>query len=223
MILAAGRGERLRPITDRIPKPLVMVGHHKLIEYHIRRLAQQSFDRVVINTSYLGEQIVQAIGDGGHYGIEIVYSSEQNALETGGGIRQALPLLRSDTFLVINGDIYTDHPFSQHVLPDQENIHLVMVENPPHNLQGDFALDNQRLIDHQPHSPKKLTFSGIGYYRRSVFASLKPGKFPLAPIIRSHIQSNTASGEQHLGIWLDVGTKERLARANDIAQRHAGN
>ncbi|NKB64797.1 MAG: NTP transferase domain-containing protein [Gammaproteobacteria bacterium] len=221
MILAAGRGERLRPITDHTPKPLIRVGTHRLIEHHIIALSTQLFDRVVINVSHLGDQVVQKLGNGARYGIEIVYSKEEHPLETGGGICQALPLLRSETFLVINGDIFTDFQFEKRILETRDNIHLIMVENPLHNPKGDFALHRNRVTAHASANVGNFTFSGIGYYRRSVFSSMTAGKFPLAPIIRSEMESDAVSGKQHIGVWVDVGTKERLKQANEIAMNTA--
>ena len=220
MILAAGRGERLRPITDHTPKPLVMVGNKRLIEHHIIGLVQGGFERIVINVSHLGDQIINHLGDGKRYGIEIVYSTEETALETGGGIRNALPLLRSDTFVVVNGDVFTDYPFNTTFLGNTETsplIHLVMVENPAHNPSGDFVLSKDNEIEHNAHNVHALTFSGIGYYHRSVFTALENGKFPLAPIIKDHIKRKRVSGALYRGLWVDVGTTDRLEEANRAA------
>jgi len=212
MILAAGRGERMRPLTDNTPKPLLKIGDKRLIEYHIEALRDAGVRDIVINVAYLGEKIIQTIGDGSAYGVAIHYSRESEALETGGGIFQALPLLcgeRGDEpFLVVNGDVWTDISFTSLVNKVVRSVHLVMVDNPEHNLSGDFCLqDGLVYSDGEP----KLTFSGIGVYHPSLFENCTAGRFPLAPLLREAMLAGTVSGEHYQGIWNDIGTPERLA------------
>ena len=208
MILAAGRGERLRPLTDALPKPLIKVAGKSLIEYHIENLAAAGIKQIIINTAWLAEKIHQQLGDGSNYGVNITYSDEGTALETAGGIINALPLLGEEAFLVVNGDIWCDFDFS--TLPemnDDVQAHLVLVDNPPHNPQGDFALRDQ-LIKNS--ADTLYTFSGIGIYRHDFFSAQKKGSLPLAPIIREKCEKNLVSGQHYNGRWTDVGTLERL-------------
>ncbi|HEX7043519.1 MAG TPA: nucleotidyltransferase family protein [Burkholderiales bacterium] len=206
MILAAGRGERMRPLTDTVPKPLLAVGGAALIEHLIRGLARAGFRDLVINHSYLGNAIEAALGDGGRYGVRIRYSPEPDGpLETGGGIRQALPLL-GDAFVVVNGDIWTDYPFERLARPPAGLAHLVLVDNPPHHPRGDFALRDGRLAPGGP----ALTFAGIGVYRAELFAECAPGRFPLAPLLRRAMEQQAATAEHYRGAWFDIGTPERL-------------
>lgn len=207
MILAAGRGERMRPLTDHTPKPLLLVGGKPLIQYHIEALAAAGFQDLVINHAHLGAQIEAALGDGERFGVHIDYSQEDPALETGGGIFHALPLLGEDPFLVVNGDIWCDFPFASARLRPHALAHLVLVENPPHNPQGDFALragwvSNDRVA--------RLTFSGIGIYHPRLFAACQGGAFPLAPLVRAACDHNHVTGQYYKGRWLDVGTQQRL-------------
>lgn len=212
MILAAGRGERMRPLTDRIPKPLLPVAGRPLIQHHIESLARAGFCELVINHAHLGDQIEQALGDGSQWGVEISYSPEPaGALETGGGIFQALPLLGEAPFLVVNGDIWTDYDFSRLSLPQDSLAHLVLVDNPTHNPQGDFCLANGRVSDGPG---ERLTFSGIGVYHPALFEHCKPGAFPLAPLLKAAMAQQRVSGEYYKGRWVDVGTPERLAELN---------
>jgi MurNAc alpha-1-phosphate uridylyltransferase len=213
MILAAGRGERMRPLTDDTPKPLLRIGGQMLIEHHIHRLAQAGITGLVINYAHLGEQIVAALGDGDAYGVSISYSAEPaGALETGGGIHHALPLLGDAPFLVVNADIWTDYPFDR--LPEEPAglAHLVMVDNPAHHPDGDFSLSNDRLSQQGPHM---LTFSGIGVYRPALFSDCAAGAFPLAPLLRTAMDRDEVGGEHYDGRWFDIGTPERLAEVND--------
>ena len=219
MILAAGRGERMRPLTDSTPKPLLTVKNKALIEYHIDNLVLAGYQRIVINHAWLGEQIVTAIGDGRRYGCAILYSKEQQALETAGGIIQALPLLcqseSEHTFTVVNGDIYTDFAFDalpETLAPGQG--HLVMVNNPQHNPCGDFALDAGYLASE---GRRKLTFSGIARYHRTFFSSQQSGVQPLAPMLRSAMRDKAVTGQAFFGHWIDVGTPERLNSLNELA------
>lgn len=220
MILAAGRGERMRPFTDRIPKPLLRVGGKPLIVWNIERLVQAGITELVINHAHLGVQIEQALGDGRQFGVTIHYSDEGTALESAGGIAFALPLLGDDPFAVVNGDIFCDYDFSR--LPElaaqmqnnQDNAHLVLVDNPEHHPNGDFCLREKRITPNpsvsDPRSPIH-TFSGIGLYRSSLFTSIARGsKAQLAPLLREQIALGKVSGEHHKGVWVDVGTPQRL-------------
>jgi MurNAc alpha-1-phosphate uridylyltransferase len=211
MILAAGRGERMRPLTDRTPKPLLEVGGRSLIERLLDRLAAEGFRRAVINHAHLGERIVERIGDGSRYGLEIAYSAEPpGALETGGGIHNALPLLHSDPFLVVNADVWTDYPFGRLRRPLTGLAHLVLVPNPAHHPEGDFTLDGERLSPRAPGAAAH-TFAGIGVYARALFEGCTPGAFPLAPLLRHTMAAGRVTGELYTGRWVDVGTPERLA------------
>lgn len=210
MILAAGRGERMRPLTDTTPKPLLEAGGQRLIEYHLHRLAGAGVEDVVINVAWLGQQVIDTLGSGDRYGLDIHYSNEGEALETGGGIHRALPLLGDAPFLVVNGDIWTDYPFEQLVSLDLEGLaHLVLVENPQHNPEGDFAIQHHRLVSDA--QMEKFTFSGIGVYAPAFFNESEDGKYPLAPMIRRYIEHAQVSGEVYRGEWWDIGTPERLA------------
>jgi MurNAc alpha-1-phosphate uridylyltransferase len=208
MILAAGRGERLKPLTDQVPKPLVEVGGEPLIARHLERLADAGFREIVINLSHLGEQIEEAIGDGGRFGARVHYSREpEGALETGGGIFQALELLGTGPFAVVNGDIYTDYPFSRLRAVKCDSAHLVLVPNPPHNPGGDFAIEGARIAN----SGREMgTFSGVAVYHPRFFADAKPGRYSVVPMLRETIERRVVTGEWHLGTWSDVGTPERL-------------
>ena len=217
MILAAGRGERLRPLTDQTPKPLLPVGHEPLIGHHLRRLATAGFQDVVINLAHLGEQIEARLGDGRDYGLSIRYSWEHGgALESAGGIHQALPLLGPEPFLLVNGDIFTDYPFTQLRRPLTGLAHLVLVPNPAHHPQGDFALQDDGLLANHGAA---LTYSGIGVYSPRLFDGMAPGKAPLAPLLRDAITAGKISGEPYPGLWIDVGTVERLEQARCADQK----
>ncbi len=208
MILAAGRGERMRPLTDHTPKPLLMVGNMRLIEYHLYKLAENNFNEVVINIAHLGDQVQAILGDGRAYGLTIHYSNEgHEALETGGGIVNALALLGEQPFLVINGDIWCDYPFVTKTIADEDLAHLVLVDNPEHNPQGDFSFENKRVA---PGNYNKLTFSGIAYYRPEFFSGYTSGKFPLLPLLQNAINAGRVSAEHYRGEWHDVGTPQRL-------------
>jgi N-acetyl-alpha-D-muramate 1-phosphate uridylyltransferase len=212
MILAAGRGERLRPLTDKTPKPLIQAGPKRLIEYLIDSLVRAGFQDLVINYAHLGEQFPQLLGDGQRYGARICYSPElEGGLETAGGIINALPLLGDEPFLVVNGDIWTDFAFARlhdYPLATDKLCHLVLVDNPPHHPEGDFALDAQGNICTD--SDDKATFSGIGLYRPAMFAGLSKGKRPLRPLFEDAIAKGQVSGQLYHGQWSDIGTIERL-------------
>ena len=209
MILAAGRGERLRPLTDNTPKPLLDVRGKPLIVYHLEALVRGGFSEVVINLSWLGDQIRARLGNGSEFGLHIAYSEEATALETAGGILQALPLL-GERFVVVNGDVFTNYDFSR--LRAADNLaHLVLVDNPQHNTAGDFSLDATSVgNDGQP----MHTFSGIAQYHCSFFDGLAPGKQALAPLLRAAAERGQVSGELFSGEWVDIGTAERLAQLN---------
>lgn len=207
MILAAGRGERMRPLTDTCPKPLLEVGGKPLIVHLIESLAVAGFRDLVINHAHLGEQIERALGDGTRFEVRIVYSPEsEGALETGGAIRHALALL-GDPFLVVNGDIWTDYSFDRVPRSITGLAHLVLVDNPPHHPDGDFSLRGGLVgLDEDG----RLTFAGIGVYRSALFAALPAGRVPLAPVLRAAAKRGQVSGEHYRGGWTDVGTPERL-------------
>ena len=215
MILAAGRGERMRPLTDHTPKPLLTVHDKPLIVWHIERLKKAGISQLVINHAHLGEQIEHALGDGSAFGVSIAYSPEETALETGGGIAHALSLLGEQPFLVVNGDVWTDIDFEALALDEGDAAHLVLVNNPSHNPNGDFALNKGRVsVD----GSDKLTFSGVGLYQPHLFSDQSEECFPLAPLLRNAMSQNTVSGQHHQGIWTDVGTPERLAEINASAR-----
>jgi len=211
MVLAAGRGERMRPITDRIPKPLVPVAGKPLIVYHLEALARAGVRDVVINLAYRGAQIREALDDGSRYGVRISYSDEgPDPIETGGGIFKALPLLGAQPFIVVNGDVWTD--FDVATLPRLDggaHAHLVMVPNPPHVARGDFALDGDAIIESD--KDDRFTYSGIGVFSPEFFHDCQPGKFPLRPLLIRAIAARKLEGQVYRGMWLDIGTPERLA------------
>ena len=214
MILAAGRGERMRPLTDDTPKPLLRIGGQTLIEHQVHALVQAGFNELVINHSHLGEQIESALGDGDAYGVKIRYSHEPPpALETGGGIFNALPLLGDAPFLVVNADVWTDFPLGE--LPEQiEGLaHMVLVDNPEHHPQGDFSLSAGQVSQT---GPAMLTFSGIGVYSPKLFEGSTSGAFPLAPLLRQAMNAGQVSGEHYTGSWFDIGTPERLESVNRV-------
>lgn len=213
MILAAGRGERMRPLTDLTPKPLLPIAGKPLIIYHLEALRAAGIVEVVINTGHLGEQLPMALDDGRRWGIRITWSPEPpEALETGGGIFQALPLLGTEPFIVVNGDIWTDYPFSRWIpsplTPDGLG-YLVLVANPPHHADGDFALlENGQVAEH---GTPCWTFSGISVLRPDLFAGCEPGRFPLGPLLRRAMAAGKIHGEVYQGAWRDIGTPQRLA------------
>lgn len=213
MILAAGVGERMRPLTDQTPKPLLRVADTPLIEHHIRRLAGAGFTELVINVCYLGEQIIDYCGDGHQWSVSIVYSREEAPLETAGGIIKALPLLGEAPFLVVNGDIWVDYPFEQlaaYTLRPDESAHLVMVGNPPQHPSGDFHLDDEGWIRGLAPNAVGCTYAGVGIYTTIFFDAMPPGKMPLRPLLDSAIGQGRLGGQRYSGWWEDVGTPERL-------------
>lgn len=212
MILAAGLGTRMRPLTDKTPKPLLKVGGIPLIVWHIERLAHDGFTEIIINIAHLGYQISETLGDGSQWGVNITYSDEQEegALESAGGIVKALPLLGDDIFVVVNGDIWTDYDFQNHrKLSDGMLAHLILVTNPEHNPEGDFALDGNKVLDNN-----QYTFSGIGYYSPKLFEGVPYGKSALAPLLRDAMKEGKVTGELYDGEWLDIGTPGRLELLN---------
>lgn len=222
LIFAAGLGEHMRPLTDRMPKPLLQVGGKSLIVWHLEKLAACGVEDVVINTSWLAGQFPQALGDGSHWNLRIRYSYEGTTpLETGGGMLYALPLLGDDPFLLVNGDIWTDYDFAKLPREPAAMAHLVMVDRPGHATNGDFALDADGYV--RPDGGDRLTYSGLGVYRPQLFqgwsavagdepgASQLPPRFKLAPVLKALMPHNAITGEHHRGRWTDVGTPQRLA------------
>ena len=214
MILAAGRGERMRPLTDTLPKPLLEVGSKPLILWHIEKLVASGFKEIVINIAHLGYKIPEAIGDGSKYGVDIFYSDEQDsgALESAGGIKKALDILGDEPFLVVNGDVFCDFEFNNSFELGENLAHLILVPNPEHNPNGDFGLNDTLVLNE---ADNKYTFSGIGYYNPKLFTSLESGKSALAPLLRQEIKNEKISGEIHHGDWHDIGTQQRLQDIND--------
>ena len=209
MILAAGRGERMRPLTDHTPKPLLPAAGKPLIEYTIKQLVEAGFNDIVINHAHLGLQIEEQLGNGNRLGANISYSAEgEQALETAGGIINALHLLGDEAFLVVNGDIATDFPFAELKNRTVDLAHLVLVDNPVHNAQGDFGLNKSGLV--LSNSTEQFTFSGIGLYRPELFSDIPKGPSKLGPLLRQAIASGRVSGQKMDGFWMDIGTPERL-------------
>lgn len=217
MILAAGKGERMRPLTLTTPKPLVCAGGVPLIEYHLRALAAAGFTEIVINHAWLGQQIEDYLGDGSRYGVSIQYSAEGEPLETGGGIFRALPLLGDEAFVVVNGDIWTDYDFSVLHQPIVGLAHLVLADNPAHHPSGDFQLLDGQVRDGQP-GTTNLTYSGIAVLHPQLFEGCSAGAFKLAPLLRTAMANGQVSGERLNGHWVDVGTHERLAEAEALIE-----
>ncbi|MEN9465511.1 MAG: hypothetical protein RL217_1692 [Pseudomonadota bacterium] len=214
MILAAGRGKRMAPLTDTCPKPLLIVAGKPLIQHHIERLVRAGVTEIVINHAWLGPMIETALGDGRKFGAHIRYSPEpEGGLETAGGVYQALPLLGDAPFLLVNGDVWCDWPVEQALAQDLgDNLAwLYLVDNPPEHPQGDFLLDGKKVYDRIEGQPA-FTFSGISILKPELFAQSQAGFFPLAPLFREHMRRNQVGGQKLNGQWLDVGTPERLAR-----------
>lgn len=224
MVLAAGRGERLRPLTDRVPKALVPVAGKPLIAWHLERLAASGCLDVVVNVSHLGEQIVERIGDGGRFGLRIQYSREPQPLETAGGIAQALPLLATGPFLLVNADVFCDCDFARlaGVTLGTNLAHLLLVPNPPHRPKGDFALeiDKVRREGLDPRTPR-YTYAGVAMVSPDLVDGVRPGdKAPLAPLLYAAADRGCLSGELHPGLWQDVGTHERLTELEALLASH---
>ncbi|MBD1585074.1 N-acetylmuramate alpha-1-phosphate uridylyltransferase MurU [Pseudomonas typographi] len=215
MILAAGKGERLRPLTLHTPKPLVRAGGVPLIEYHIRALAGAGFTELVINHAWLGQQLETYLGNGARFGVRIAWSPESEPLETGGGIQHALPLLGAQPFVVVNGDIWCEFDFARLRAPAPGLAHLVLVDNPAHHPQGDFALVDGQVSDPLAPAPR-LTYSGIAVLHPRLFEGCAPGAFKLAPLLRRAMAHGQVSGERFAGRWVDVGTHERLAEVETV-------
>ena len=221
MILAAGEGRRMRPLTEATPKPLLKVAGKPLIEHHIERLGAAGFDEIVVNVSHLGQQLIDFLGDGSRWRVVISISAEQKALETAGGIVQALPRLGDAPFLLVNGDVYTDYPFAHlnDTAPVEKGAHLVLVPNPDHHPMGDFVLQDSSVVGLPSADPAlegvaTATYSGIGVYDPALFRDCVPGKRPLKPLLDGAIAESRLSGERYGGLWKDVGTPERLSDLN---------
>lgn len=220
MILAAGRGERMRPLTDHCPKPLLQVGGKPLIQWHIEAWRDAGIREMVINHAWLGEMIVEALNDGSELGCRIHYSPETTALETAGGIANARQFFNDEPFCVVNGDVFTDFPPAQ-LLAEADSVaakrclaHLVLVPNPPQHLAGDFSIDEQGLLVEEG---EKFTFSGIGMYHPSFFDSIQSGQSaPLGPMLREAIRKGLVTGQKYHGLWQDIGTPERLSTLNQL-------
>jgi len=218
VLLAAGHGKRMLPLTKSTPKPLLKVGKHSLIEHHLIRLAKFGFKNIVINLAYLGNQIQSSLNNGSQYGLNINYSDESKsgALETAGGLRQALPLIKSNPFMVVNADIYTDYPFDSLLTPLSNSARLVMIENPAHNPSGDFDVtEDNKLTQKRIEISNSYTFSGIALYQQSIFSSLASGKQALKPVFDKLIASKQVEAVIYQGQWTDVGTPERLQELNE--------
>lgn len=218
MLLAAGRGERMRPLTDHTPKPLLVAGGKPLIVWHLEALARAGVREVIINLSWLGAQIRAAVGDGRDFGLRVQYSEEGSPpLETGGGIFQALPLLGPEPFLVVNGDTFTDIDLSALRLSATADACLVLVPNPPQHPRGDFDLAGQSILDRDP---RPLTYSGIGIFSAALFAGCTAGRFALLPLFQRACAAGRLQGQRHDGVWRDIGTPERLAALDrELAQK----
>ncbi|HUN24859.1 MAG TPA: nucleotidyltransferase family protein [Steroidobacteraceae bacterium] len=208
MVLAAGRGERMRPLSDTVPKPLLQVGGRPLIAYHLEALARAGVSEAIVNLSWLGQRIREALGDGG-YGLRIRYSEEGPVpLETGGGIVKALPLLGADPFIVLSADIWTDFDFGDLELSTDADAELVFVPNPPYHPHGDFALEGGRVLER---ASGRLTYANIGLFRAELFSGFSAGRFPLVRALERGIRTGRVRGRIHLGEWANVGTAEQLA------------
>jgi MurNAc alpha-1-phosphate uridylyltransferase len=232
LIFAAGKGERMRPLTERTPKPLLRVGGKPLIAWHLDKLAAMGVTEVVINTAWLAECFEPALGEGSRWGLRLHYSYEgAEPLETGGGMLHALPLLGDAPFLVVNGDIWTDYDFARLPSEPSELAHLLMVDNPPQHARGDFALDAEGRLHAEGES--RLTYSGIGVYRPALLdswreiiggapgANLSPPRFKLVPLLLAAMAKGLVTGERHAGAWTDVGTPERLNDLDGVLSNHA--
>ncbi|MCK5725695.1 MAG: nucleotidyltransferase family protein [Thiotrichaceae bacterium] len=224
MILAAGHGTRMRPLTNHLPKPLLKVYDKSLLVWHLERLKHAGFTDIVINISWCGHKIPEALGSGSQWGLNIQYSDEQDsgALETAGGIAKALPLLGSEPFLVTNGDVWCEYNYPKQSLAENDLAHLVLIKNPEHNLSGDFCLEKGRITDRKENQVG-ITFSGIGYYRPELFKNINPAgeKAALAPLLRAAMEKGQVSGEYYHGIWHDIGTPKRLESLDQMLRASA--
>ncbi|MBA3537651.1 MAG: nucleotidyltransferase family protein [Tatlockia sp.] len=215
MILAAGRGERLKPLTEKQPKAMCLVQEKPLIEHHVARLAEAGFERIVINHAYLGSQIRRHLGNGSKWGLEICYTPEPpGGLETGGGIYNALPLLGKRPFVTVNADVFTDFDFRLLTLEEGIMSHLVLVKNPLHNHSGDFDLTSQNQLSNDN---KRYTYAGIAYYRPEAFQGSEIGRYSIVTLLRDLANRNLATGQLYQGLWVDIGSSERLRFANSIS------
>lgn len=216
MILAAGRGNRIRPLSDHTPKPLLKIQDRALIEYHLENLARAKIKDVVINLGHLGHKIEEALGEGNRWSLKIHYCYEDPILETGGGIANALPWLGNDPFLVLSGDIYTDYPFEK--LPNSPKglAHLVLTDNPPHHPRGDFALINGEVFES---GDPLLNFAGIGVYRPQLFQGCPEGPVPLSIFLKKALKLRAITGEYYNGLWHNIGTAEQLMNLNEQFSR----
>ena len=222
MILAAGLGERMQPLTADIPKPLLEVGGKSLIVHQVERLVAGGVTGVVVNHFYLGEKIQEALGNGSKFGIEILYSKEAIRLETGGGIIKSLPKLEDESFIVVNADIWADFDFSklQTLQPRERLAHLVLVENSDHNPRGDFYIDEKEKVhEEKKASDKRLTFSGISVLHKKLFEGYSIQPISLVPLLQEAMANNLVTGEIHNGLWFDVGTPERLEEVNALVTK----
>lgn len=220
MILAAGTGTRLRPLTEQLPKPLIRVGTETLIERILHKLADADFREIVINICYKKQMIMDALGDGKYYGVEITYSDEgEEPLETGGGIKKALPLLGDDVCLIVNADIYTDWQPQQFNLPAKHEAHLLLVDNPPHHPDGDFGLDHGVVT---PARENCLTYAGIGYYRLSMFKDIDKTHFKLAQALKPAVRRGLIGGTHCRDFWMDAGTPASLAKLKEQIAAQTG-
>lgn len=221
MILAAGFGERLRPLTNDTPKPLLKIANKPLIQYHVERLVDAGVRELVINTSWLGDQIESFLGDGSRFGVRIQWSRESEPLETGGGIRRALPMLGGEPFLVINGDVWTQYPLRKLVereWTEEMDAHLVLVPNPVHHPEGDFTLDERGCVRYPETGDGTFTFSGISVMRPEIFAMFSSAseRFPIRDVLAGGIRDGYVTGEVYAESWWDVGTLERLEALNAL-------
>ena len=217
MILAAGRGERLKPLTEKSPKAMCLVGQRPLIEHHVDKLAGSGFERIIINHAYLGSAIRRHFGKGNKWGVEICYSPEPpGGLETGGGIYSALSLLGEKPFVTVNADVFTDYDFSSLTLSEGKMVNLVLVNNPEHNNKGDFDLIDQGQLSNQN---KRYTFAGIACYHPQAFHQSQIGRYSVTPLLHELVSKQLATGELYQGLWVDIGSAERLRFANEIFDR----
>jgi len=219
MLLAAGVGERMRPLTDHTPKPLLQVAGVPLLEHHIRRLAEAGLTDLLINVAHLGQQIIDYCGDGSRWGVSIAYSPEAAPLETAGGIINAMPLLGQQPFMVVNGDVWTDYPFrplaSRGLLSASRSAHLVLVDNPPQHPLGDYTLSDTATLEIKKPDACGYTYAGVALFSPRFFAGVSAGKLALRPLLDKAISSSQVSGEHYTGSWVDVGTPERLQQLDN--------